>query len=292
MRITRALDSAFGGQGPWVLEETLQGGSQSAHLVRDSAGVTWVAKLHTDSPMAHFAAVKERVARLRARGVPAPGMAAAAVGTDVLLLLDLLPGVPDPPLTRELVEELLALNAVHEGAGDGDAVAWRELMAATLTQGLQGYCEHGSLAAFSDESRRLLDRVTTLGTQVDFDRLPADDLVHYDFHPANFLSVDGRHVSGIVDWDAVMDGDRLLDVAMLAFTASWRADVDVMDHLWSSFFALGDERRRSVAMHHAVLRLVDWLIRHGTPDQAQLTVRAGWVALENLDAGRMVRTLR
>ncbi len=49
-------------------------------------------------------------------------------------------------------------------------------------------------------------------------------------------------MSGIVDWDAGHVRDRLLDVAMLTFTAMWRAEWPVLQHLWAYFFSIGEEQ--------------------------------------------------
>jgi len=79
---------------------------------------------------------------------------------------------------------------------------------------------------------------------------------------------------------------RLLDLAILAFTSRWRAEGPVVARLWAEFFSIGDEQRCAVYMHHTVLRLVDWTIRHETPTVAQHTVAAAELALASLDAGR------
>lgn len=223
-----------------------------------------------------------RVEKLRAQAVPAPQVTVESVGTGVLLVLQHLPGQADPPITRELIDHLLTLQGLQAGLADGPAEPWRELMAATLLEGLDGYCEHGSLRDFSTQSQALLDRILGTARTVDWSEIPSDDLVHYDFHPSNILATGGQ-VTGIVDWDAVQPGDLTLDLAMLTFTCAWRAESDVLDHLWTAFLSHGDEQRRTVAMHHTVLRLVDWFLRHNTPTQAQVVLEHGIAALDRLE---------
>jgi thiamine kinase-like enzyme len=200
----------------------------------------------------------------------------------VLLVLEHLPGDADPPITPALITQLLELNDLQADMADGPHEPWQELMQQPLVEGLEGYCEHGSLREFSDESRALLERIRSVGHALDGNALPASDLVHYDFHPANVLAVQGR-VTGIVDWDAVRPGDRLLDIAMLTFTCSWRAQAPAMELLWSALLAQGDAQRRSVAMHHTVLRLVDWYIRHNSPREARRVIDVADDALRRLD---------
>ncbi len=286
------LTAAFPELAPWQVVAELSGGSQGAFLVRDAAGVEAVAKLHVGSTVGWFEPVARRVEVLRRRGVPAPTMRIGTTPRGVLLLQSVLPGKTNPPLSDALVRELLRINALQAGAADAAPGQWRQLMRSSLVEGLAGYCEHHPLAAFSDETRAQLQRIQSVGRAVDWNRLPADDLVHYDFHPANVMSEDGETVSGIVDWDGVMVGDRLLDVAMLSFTSMWRATEVILDCLWQAFFAMGDEDRRNVAMHHTVLRLVDWTIRHDTRDVAMRTIRAGQRAFASLDEGRLVSSAR
>jgi hypothetical protein len=190
-----------------------------------------------------------------------------------------------------VAESLVALNHQLRGLGSGPAEDWQSLMRLSLTEGLEGYCEHGSLAAFSDDSRSLLRQVLGAAGNIEWESLPADDVVHYDFHPGNILVSDDT-VTGIVDWDGCRSGDGLLDLVALAFCSTWTAEDEVLDRLWAEVFAGGDEQRRSVAVHHIVLRLADWCIRYGSADHAHLVVANGQVALRSLAAGRWLGALR
>ncbi|MHB8450134.1 MAG: phosphotransferase [Mycobacteriales bacterium] len=250
---------------PWSVVRTLPGGSQSATLVRDIAGHLAVTKVHPDAPVAYFEAVRQRVDTLRARGIPAPRVQVHDLGSAVLLVQEHLAGRSHRPLTLPLVEALLALSRLQTGLADENPLPWRNLIRESLTEGLHGYREHSSLAGFNDSSRHLLRRIQAIGQDPALDRLPAEDLFHYDLHPANVLSTDSRTVSGIIEWDAVRSGDRLLDVIMLALTSMWRAGPDVQRRLWEEVFELGTVDRRTALLHHAVLRLVDWNIRHQEP---------------------------
>jgi len=200
-----------------------------------------------------------------------------------LLLLEVVPGTNGPVLSTGLVDDLLRVNSLFAGEADDGPHLWRQLIECSLVEGLDGYCEHRSLQAFSEQTRKLLDRIRATGRSVDWGSLPADDLVHYDFHLGNVLSVDGQQVSAIVDWDAVRTGDRLLDLAVLAFTSMWRADEQLVAAVWDHLHEMGDEQRRSAYLHHTVLRLVDWTIRHNNPSTAHRTIAAAEKAFASLE---------
>jgi aminoglycoside phosphotransferase (APT) family kinase protein len=234
-----------------------------------------------------MAPVVARIERLREAGVPAPVTTVVGDGPDVLLVHDYLPGDADPPLTADLVGALLAVVERESKLADESAADWSRLMKDSLTTGLRGYCEHRSLARFSKESRRLLDRVRSVGSDPAVDSLAAPDLVHFDLHPSNVLSTDGRQVSGIVDWDAARAGDRALDLALLAFTCSWRThDQALLERLWDAFLGTGTEDTRQIYMHHVALRIVDWFLRHGGPIGSERTIALATWALDLTAQGR------
>lgn len=275
-------------RSPWNVVQAFDGGSQGAYLVRDSQGVHAVVKVHVDASLSYFTAMQHRIGLLRARGVPIAAHSLYDLNPGVLIVQAFLPGQAGSPLSLPMVEELLDFNSRQAGLADEPPQAWRALMRESLTDGLAGYCEHASLRDFNSDSAHLLARIRSVGLDSALDQLPADDLVHYDMHPANVLSVDGRTVSGIVDWDAVRTGDRHFDITMLTFTSMWRPEQDVIERLWSEFLTRGDDTRRAVMLHHTVLRLVDWMIRHADAGVAGRTIAAGQRALNSLDAGRLV----
>jgi aminoglycoside phosphotransferase len=281
----QALDAAFPSQKPWEVIDHFAGGSQGAALVTDGSGTRFVAKRHGGAPPGSFQANQARTKLARAHGVPAPEMEVASDNDGVLLLLEHLPGVSGTSPSPAVVQELLAVVDRLQGLGDpNEAQDWRDVMRESLTEGLSGYCEHGSLRDFSPESHALLARIQAATADIEWSTLPADDLVHYDFHPGNVL-VDADRVTGIVDWDGSRTGDGLLDVASLAFCTSFAGSPEVVDQLWSAFHSLGDEQRRSVALHHIVLRLADWCIRFSPTAEAQHVVATGHRALQSLAAG-------
>ena len=277
--VAQRLEEARPGSRGWARLRLYSGGSQGAELWGSDSGLLVVVKRHPGAPLRHFEAIARRVETLRRAGLPAPATSVAVDGTDVLLVHDHLPGSSDPALTRPLVEDLLAASRLGIGLADESAGEWQELIRSSLTVGLDGYCQHESLESFSAESRALLEQVRAVGRDSSLDRLVADDLIHYDLHPDNVLSVDDQSITGIIDWDAVRAGDRALDLALLFFTSSWRATDAVLEQLWAAFLASGTRDARIVYMHHVVLRLVDWIIRHDSRPGPEHVVDLGRWAL-------------
>jgi hypothetical protein len=284
--VASVLRREFPDSSGWTCEHVHRGGSQGAEVWASVSGQRVVVKRHPEGELAYFLAVRERINRLRVAGVPAPATTVARDGEDVLLLLDYLPGRSDPPLSSDLIDQLLDIVGYEAGLADSSPAAWRELIGTSLSVGLSGYCEHGSLFTFSDASRALLARVRRVGADPAGTRLLAPDLVHYDLHPDNVLSVDGRRVSGIIDWDAVRTGDRALDLALLAFSISWRtADSGLLEQVWKAFLSTSTHDARVIYMHHVALRLVDWIIRHGNTPGPERTIELAAWALAVTESG-------
>jgi aminoglycoside phosphotransferase (APT) family kinase protein len=277
---------AMPADGGWSRIDFFGGGSHGAELWGSESGRRVIVKHHRDAPLVVFETIVRRIDAMRRAGVPAPATTVAAHGDDVLLIHDYLPGRSDPELTRPLVDDLLAIVEREAGLADDSAQLWAGLVQTSLTDGLDGYCEHGSLATFSDASRSLLARARHVGQDPSVSQLRAPDLVHYDLHTNNVLSEDSRHVSGIIDWDAVRSGDRALDLAILAFTSTWKtADNGLLEQIWHAFLSSSSHDARVVYMHHVVLRQVDWVIRHGIAPGALRTIELASWALTLTDRG-------
>ena len=228
---------------------------------------------------------ERRVDGLRSAGVPIADQTIHQLDAMTVIVQRQLPGAPRP-ITRPMAEALVRFSELLAGKADEPPEAWRALMQSSLLEGLDGYCEHDSLRHASPRTAALLERITAIGHGADFDMLPAPDLVHYDLHPGNVLTEDGSHVSGIVDWDAVQTGDRLLDLVMLAFTASRESSDGVVQYLWDEAVAASTPPRLAVYAAHTALRLVDWVIRHEGMEAAAWAIDAGEHALERVERNK------
>lgn|GEM_PF-923688 len=262
------------------------GESGSTYLAADRAGLPSVLKL---SRNAEFAALAEVTGKLRDRGYPAPRIYASgrvdgwtdgraggavdggldgavadgldgAVAGPAFWLQERLAGTvaEDHAEPARLLPELLRLNAMQAGLGDGRH-RLSQLLRTTLTQGGDGYCVHATLQERPDTRgllamlRRTADR--HLGAVPE-----RDDYVHYDFTFANLLA-DGSAITGVIDLNPPpLTGDRAFDLATLLF---YQYDqVGFRNRLRARVLELTDERALRVYLAHMVLRQVDWSLRH------------------------------
>jgi hypothetical protein len=198
---------------------------------------------------------------LRSIGYPAPGTElAAAVGSAVVTVQELLPGSEIGYVDLALLEQALALNRLHVGvlAGRPDI----EPMKLYLTSDAGGFCLHEPLRKFSSRSAALERWVRGIGVGCP-DELVGDDAVHCDFHPANMLASDGR-VTGVIDWDGASRGDCRFDLVTLRFGVhGMKCDPDVIGKLDEVLDFFPTELLLP-AWAHMSLRMVDWAIRHFT----------------------------
>lgn len=196
---------------------------------------------------------------LRSIGYPAPGTElAAAVGSGVVTVSELLPGTEIGYLDQALLDQALALNRLHAGVLAGRPGI--EPMKLYLTSDAGGFCLHGPLREFSSRSAALERWVRGIGAAYP-DELAGDDAVHCDFHPANMLASDGI-ITGVIDWDGASRGDSRLDLVTLRFAVhGMKCDPEVIGKLDEVLDCFPAEVLLP-AWAHMSLRMVDWAIRH------------------------------
>jgi aminoglycoside phosphotransferase (APT) family kinase protein len=161
---------------------------------------------------------------------------------------------------------------------------WQDLVVASLTEGLDGWCVHEPLMEHSERSRTLLDRIRATGRWIGSVPLPAADLVHLDLHAENVVS-DGERVAAVIDWDGLRTGDRRADLVKFAFTALETAPEPVLASLWEPLLASSTDGAVAAYVAHVVLNFVDWNIRFH-PKLAEITITCGERAFASVDAHR------
>jgi aminoglycoside phosphotransferase (APT) family kinase protein len=183
------------------------------------------------------------------------------------LLRGAIPGVPDASLVDDVIGASLLLADV-DGVPTLHGMDWPALLRHSLLVGEAGWCRHEPMRAFSARTSRLLEHVLAVGRALDVASVPTSDVVHLDLHPANLL-VDGGRLSGMVDWDAALPGDRWFDLLYFAHHAAgwWGSPSAVVAPLWSAIeVAVPPALLRAYAAHIA-LRTVEWQVsRHTAAD--------------------------
>lgn len=279
--------------GSFDLVGRLEGGTSGAWRVRHSSGAELVIKTAPVAAAEHYRLLCERVDRLRDVGYPAPRHVLCGVGDVLVLAQELLPGAADPQITPRLANQLLALGHRASGLGASDPSAstasteFRHRIRRSLLTGLDGYCEHASLEAHSDATRAILQRSRRLGAALDADQLPADDLIHGDFHTANLLALDDS-LSGVVDWESVTVGDWLFDLARLTFTAMRRPDAEALRQLWAPLLDPAVRFRAEAYTAHTAIIVIDWRLTRREPGAADYAIRAATAAFASFDQGAFV----
>lgn len=197
-------------------------------------------------------------AAARSAGVPAPRYELVArLGELTAVVQELLPGSPPEIMTRPTVESMLAVHERCRGllAGRADL----KPPSLYLRSDGPGFCLHAPMAAYSRRTARLLAVIEGAGRALP-ERLPGDDLTHFDFHPENVLVDAAGSVTGIVDWDGACRSDGALDLMTLRFDLAHRAP-ELAGPVHDRLLAAAAAPVRLACWAHLSLRLVDWSIR-------------------------------
>jgi hypothetical protein len=198
------------------------------------------------------------MAALRARGYPAPAIHTSGVHNGTRYeVQERMPGVELGSPTSERVAPLRDLVLRQRDVGLPGRGPWVEHMVASVAEGCVGYCQHDAMAAHSDETRALLERLRRIADSAHNIDVSERDVVHYDFSTHNVL-VDGDRITGVVDWDGATNGDAAFDLVTLA---AFTYDYAVRDALLGVAAQLTDPRALTLYAAHMVLRQVDWSLR-------------------------------
>jgi aminoglycoside phosphotransferase len=244
------------------------GESASTFLVTARDGTVGVLKVSPDATGDSVARLRELAAGLRRRGYPAARLLAwGQVAGMAFWLQERLPGTALGHAPDWLLPEMLRLNDAQAGLGDGKR-RLPELVAATLTEGGDGYCVHATLQARPDT--RDLHAVVRQTAARCLDAIPErNDFVHYDFTLANLLT-SGAGICGVIDINPpALTGDRAFDLATMLF---YLYDRDhFRQRLQGRALELTSRPALDAYLAHMLLRQTDWSLRHhpGTPATAR-----------------------
>lgn len=204
---------------------------------------------------ARAAAVTEA---LRSAGYPAPGYVRVEPEWS---LQEELPGEPLPPwqpVPERFAARLIELNELQGAtplpSNRLSLGSWRRVVAGSILSGSRSYMSLATLRRHSDRSRELLDRCQAAARRFGKSLRDGEEIVHWDFTPANVLVTAGD-VTGVIDWEGVRAGDRLFDLVTLAFYAPGTPLLDAY------LAARLDPGAHSVHLAHLCIRQAEWSLR-------------------------------
>jgi hypothetical protein len=253
------------------LGERFAGGEQGAYAIVDETGTRSVLKWHLgDSYVEQFRNARTITEHLAARGYPVPHYEYAGEADGAAYTIQsLLPGSPMGTLDARFLPDLLRLNDLQAGPAPVHSRYWQGLIVSSVLHGFQEYCVIETLRRHSSETRELLDRLQeTVKTLADTE-CPVDDIVHFDFTQANILIKEGE-ISGVIDWDGTMAGDRAFDLATLLFYAVDQPDL--RQTLWRHASERSSPDAIRLYLAHLIVRQVDWSIRFHGPAGAAYSI--------------------
>jgi aminoglycoside phosphotransferase (APT) family kinase protein len=198
---------------------------------------------------------------LRALGYPAPRYVLCGDGYHVQ---EELPGAPVQTAATtpsDLERRLLELNEMQAGRAVDHDASWPQRVAESVLVGFTDYMVLATLER-TQATRELL-RLCRRAVERHAAALTATrDIVHWDFTFHNILSAGGR-VTGVIDWGGTCSGDRLFDLATVAYDAG-DAHPSVTEYVVDR---IGPEGL-AVYQAHLAIRQSDWSLRHHSPTAA------------------------
>jgi hypothetical protein len=238
------------------------GGEQGAYALVDPHGARLVLKWNTgQAPLERFRRAASTAERLRDLGYPTPQYLHCGNVYDTSYVIQReLPGHPMGQLTVAFVAPLLALNALQAGQAGAYPREWPRMVVDSVLYGADGFCLLDTMRSYSAATNQLLDKLQAVvaahASDVD---ATAEDIVHFDFTPANML-IDGAQITGVIDWEGACAGDRAFDLTTLLFYSYDQPEIRAL--LAGRAVEQSGVAALRIYLAHLILRQVEWSIRH------------------------------
>ena len=259
----------------------LSGGETGATEIRSAAGDRRVLKWEAD-PLNIAARTEgaQLAARLGAEaGWPVPHQQLVEHDGWLLVAQEFMAGDPVTGLSESLVDDLLGLHHARLGLGATQpGNQWGTDQIEILVSGGRGYCLHEPLRQYDHRTRRVVERIESIGGELRPEQLAGDDIVHADLHPGNLLQVDGG-LASVVDLDYARTGDAAFDLAFLAVSSlAYPCPGSVRRQLITTGLDALDPARRQAYVGNLLLRLLDWPIRKRRTEEIEFWLpKADWL---------------
>lgn len=245
----------------FALIERYGAGEQGAYAIADAEDNRFVMKCGREPTKIDSYRMATQVTNLlRKVGYPVPQYTLIGVLGGVSYSIQrALPGAPDHVATIDLASRLVELNKLQANRAITKSQDWPAPVVNTVLFGGDGYCLLDPLQNYSATTAELLNVLQVLVTKHADEEFETNDIVHFDFNPANILVHQGA-ISGVIDWDGSCSGDCVFDLATLLF---YQYDMpDLRDLLWTEAVERAGPGPLRVYLAHMILRQVDWSIRH------------------------------
>ncbi|ONI93011.1 hypothetical protein ALI22I_00660 [Saccharothrix sp. ALI-22-I] len=204
--------------------------------------------------------VEPALARLRAAGCPIPRQVAAGrVGGLWFELQEYVAGSPVEHVDGVMLEQLIAVVDCGRGAGSGAGGDWWDFVLGGLVEDRSPLCRPSVLVGCGQPVSGLLSRLRASAAAAPLPGRAPDDLVHFDFGPANVL-VDGGRVVAVLDWRSCRTGDASYDLVTVDWDlAAWpKAEPGIRERLAEEIVRTTDRGALVVYAAHCVLRNLTW----------------------------------
>jgi hypothetical protein len=290
----------------YALRERFPVGTEGAWRVEDAAGGQFVLKFEPGAlELAPLPAVLETLARLGRRGYPVPRYVAAGLHPRApvgrFTLQERLPGDEAPRIDDALLDQILALNDLQAGMGLPETAppeGWREHIIGPVLQDGAGPAgaKNADIRRHSPETAALLEALR------DYVRAHADapmgtrDVAHFDFsrghvwteilpHPDNPAWRRAGRITGIIDFEGLVTGDRAFDLVTALFYNTGPAHrAGPHGRLWDRACALAGPPTVGVYLAHIAHRQLGGCVRHHSADVIQRFLRTTREHLAGLSA--------
>jgi len=275
------------GEGPFALLKEFEGGDgPGAYELASEIGPA-VLKAYPAKAWDRLPSVVRTLDTLVARGYPAPrALAAGRWEHGCYLIQERLPGEAlgggAPPQHSLMTEHVRALIDLNDAQADwpvplGDD--WPGAILRPVLEGGDGFCVLETMREHSSETAELLMTLQDMASKSAASVESRTDLVHLDFSAANILASDGR-ITGVIDWEGAVRGDRAFDLVTLQFYAF--DDSAIRQPLWDKALAISGPEAMKLYFAHMILRQTEWSIRFHSSDTVEYFVRRAATILDAL----------
>lgn len=269
-----------GTEGAWLVEDPSPGaGGPSQLVLKLEPGVEELESLLV---------MLRTLERLRARGYPAPRYVHAGVHPHPPVgrytLQELLPGGGTPRIDDALLDQVFALNDLQADVGPPELIpegGWRHFIVSPILEDQVGGAatKNDAMKRYSPETAALLECLRDYVRAHPDAPMATVDVVHEDFHKDHIWTeivpdpdvpkhVHPGRITGIIDFEGIVTGDRVFDlVTLLSSNTGLAYRAGPHRRLWDRACALAGVDTVGVYLANLIHREVGYCARWAAPPE-------------------------